>query len=161
VNPRWLILILLMLSGSGLTGCSGQAPDEPFVLIDGRKLTSQTLRGGPVLVNFWATSCPTCIEEIPELVRLHRDYATRGLTVIGVAMPHDPPPAVINFSRERQIPYAIALDVEGRQASAFGKVRLTPTNILIDREGMIVARLQGRLDIDRTRQHIEQLLREG
>lgn len=155
---RSLLVGLLLLA---LAGCTSPAPDEPFVLIDGRTLAVEQLRGGPVLLNFWATSCPTCIEEIPDLVALHRQYAGRGLTIIGVAMPYDPPPAVVNFSRQRKLPYAIALDLDGRQTSAYGNVRLTPTHILIDRAGDIVERRTGRLDLAAARRAIEQLLKES
>jgi peroxiredoxin len=153
----WLPGLLLLT----LAGCGSPAPDEPFVLIDGRKLSSEELRGTPLLINFWATSCPTCIEEIPDLVALHRQYAGRGLTIIGVAMPYDPPPAVVSFSRQRELPYAVALDLEGRLARAYGDVRLTPTHILIDRDGNIVERSTGRLDLAAAREKIEQLLKES
>lgn len=137
---------------------SRSAPDEPFVLIDGRKLAPRDLRGGPLLVNFWATSCKTCLEEIPDLIALHEAYAGRGLTIIGVAMPYDPPQRVVDFTRQRQLPYAIALDLENRLVRAYGDVQLTPTNILIAADGRIVDRHTGRLDLQQTRRQIERLL---
>ena len=156
---RRLLAGLLLLT---LAGCSAkQAPDEPFVLIDGRTLTSTDLRHGPVLVNFWATSCATCIQEIPDLVTLHKDYADKGLTIIGVAMPYDPPDLVVRFAQERQLPYPIALDVQARQVRAFGDIKATPINILIDRQGRIVERHIGRLNLADTQNKIEQLLKEG
>lgn len=158
MKPARLGLLLLTLGSLWLTACSSQAPDEPFVLIDGRRLGAEDLRNGPVLLNFWATSCSTCMLEIPDLVALHTDYADQGLTVIGVAMPYDPPHLVVDFARSRKLPYAIALDIEGKQARAYGDVRLTPTNILIRPDGYIVDRHTGRLDLARARQQIEQLI---
>jgi len=138
-----------------------QAPEVRFVLIDGRTLDSGQLHGGPVLVNFWATSCPSCIEEMPDLARLHREYGARGLTIIGVAMPYDPPDQVVAFARNRQLPFAIALDLDARLTRDFDQVQLTPTNILIDGDWRIRSRSTGRLDLNRTRRQIEQLLKES
>jgi peroxiredoxin len=160
---KFALLLLTALLASGLLygWPDGKAPAEPFVLIDGRRLEAADLRGGPVLLNFWATSCPTCLQEIPELVSLHREYAARGLTVIGVAMPYDPPPLVVDFARSRQLPYAVALDLEARLVRAYGDVRVTPTHILIGPDGRILQRHIGRLDLAATRRHIEQLLAES
>ena len=138
-----------------------QAPDARFVLIDGRTLNSDQLRHGPVLINFWATSCVSCIAELPDLVRLQRDYGPRGLTIIGVAMPYDPPDQVVAFARDRQLPFAIALDLDARLTQDFGQIRLTPTNILIDKHWRIRSQATGRLDLNGARQQIEQLLKES
>lgn len=135
-----------------------QVPTEPFVLVDGRKLGPQDLRGGPVLVNFWATTCPTCIQEMPDLIALHQEYATQGLTVIGVAMPYDPPNLVVDFARSRGLPYPIALDLDAKLVRAYGDVSLTPTNILISPDGRIIQRHTGRLNLADTRLQIEKLL---
>lgn len=159
-----LVTSLLLLTGMLLAWWAWPAqrvPDTTFVLIDGRQLDSRALRGGPLLINFWATSCPTCLQEIPELVALHHDYAARGLTVIGVAMPYDPPDRVVNFARGHHLPYPVALDLQGRVAHAFGDVRLTPTSILVGPRGRILERHTGRLDPASTRARLNRLLGES
>ena len=137
------------------------APDVGFTLIDGRHLQTKQLRGKPLLISFWATTCPTCLKEIPDLIALHREYAARGLTVIGVAMPYDPPDRVVNFARSHHLPYAISLDMDAQLVHAFGDVRLTPTNILVGPRGHILEQQVGRLDPAHARRRIEQLLGEG
>src|SRR3990172_3567351 len=67
------------LSPTGLT----QAPAIALTTIEGKRIELTGLRGKPVLVNFWATTCPSCVKEMPELMALHRDLATQGFTVIG------------------------------------------------------------------------------
>lgn len=164
-GPGTRRLLLAAVAAALLLGWLGwpddRLPDARFVLIDGRQLHSDELRGAPLLINFWATSCRSCLQEIPDLVRLHRDYVERGLTVIGVAMPYDAPDRVVDFARRRQLPYAIALDIDGQLVKAFDDVRLTPTHILVAADGRIVARHSGPLDAARTRRHIEQLLEES
>jgi peroxiredoxin len=155
-------VVTLIAGGLWLSGATKSPPSTtPFVLIDGRTLTAADLRGAPVLLNFWATSCPTCLQEIPDLAALHAEFAGRGLTVIGVAMPYDPPQQVVEFARSRQLPYAIALDLEAQLVRDYGNVRLTPTNILIGPDGRIRQRQTGRLDLATARRDIERLLTES
>ncbi len=126
-------------------------PAVTFNLLDGRKLTSEALRGRPVLVNFWSLNCAVCIDDMPSLARLHETLKDRQLMVIGVAMSHDPPPAVIALAEQRQLPYPIALDVHGELKQAFGGVDATPTNFLIAPDGSIRYAAQGPLDEVRIR----------
>ena len=136
----------------------GQPVEAEFVLIDGRRLHLGQLRGRPVLVNFWATSCRLCIKEIPHLKALYRELAPRGLELIGVAMPYDPPDRVLIYARAQELPYPVALDVEGRVLRAFGGVRGTPTIFLVAPEGHVVLRATGKLDLPRLRRRIEKYL---
>jgi peroxiredoxin len=140
---------------------SRQAPDVAFNLIDGRQLQTRQLRGKPLLISFWATSCPSCLQEIPDLVALQQEYGRHGLTIIGVAMPYDPPNLVVDFARQRQLPYAIALDLDAQLVHAFGNIQVTPTNILVGPQGRILEQRVGKLDLQRTRRRIAQLLEES
>ncbi len=119
------------------------APAVTFKTIDGQQLTSESLRGKVVLVNFWATSCTTCIKEMPELVQTYGKYRERGLELVAVAMSYDPPNYVLNFAQTRQLPFKVALDADGSNALAFGDVKLTPTTFLIDKQGNILKRYVG------------------
>jgi peroxiredoxin len=126
-------------------------PATTFNLLDGRRLASEDLRGRAVLVNFWSVSCEVCLRDMPRLTRLHETVDERDLMVIGVAMPHDPPPAVIAMVEKLEPGYAIALDVHGEIARAFGDVDVTPTHFLIDPSGNISYVSRGPLDEVRVR----------
>ncbi len=156
-------LILLIGLGAAIWFAPGllhpQAPEVRFRGIDGRSLSLSELRGKPVLVNFWATTCPGCIKEMPELVRLHEELGERGLVIIGVAMPYDKPSDVIALADRRKLPYFIALDPQGEVVRAFGGVRLTPTSYLIDPEGRIVFKKIGEPDWQRLRRDLAPMLK--
>jgi len=142
------------LSPTGLQ----RAPNIALQTITGKKVDLHDLRGHPVLINFWATSCPGCVKEMPELAALYRDLAPKGLEMIGIAMSYDPPNQVMKMTKERQIPYTIALDLKGQAAKAFGGVQLTPTSFLIAPDGRIVKQKIGEVNIDTLRREIEGML---
>lgn len=135
-----------------------QAPPLVGQTLDGRTLTLEQLRGKPVLVTFWATTCPSCIEEMPHLVELYRELNPKGLEIIGVAMVYDPPEQVRTLAMQRQIPYPIVLDTEARIAREFDNVRLTPTTVLISPDGRIVHYRLGLLDLPKLRETIREML---
>ncbi len=134
------------------------APPLVGQTLDGQPLTLQQLHGKPVLVTFWATSCPSCIEEIPHLVELYRELHPKGLEIIGVAMSYDLPEQVRALVRQRQIPYPVVLDTQGQIAREFDNVRLTPTSVLISPEGRIVHYRLGLLDMPKLRSTLEAFL---
>ncbi len=139
---------------------AGLRPAPPLVgqTLDGRTLTLQQLRGKPVLVTFWATTCPSCIEEMPHLAELYRDLNPKGLQMIGVAMSYDPPEQVRAMVKQRQLPYPVVLDAQARIARAFDNVQLTPTTVLISPEGGIVQYRLGLLDMSKLRETIQKML---
>jgi thiol-disulfide isomerase/thioredoxin len=135
-----------------------EAPPLVGQTLDGRTLTLEQLRGKPVLVTFWATTCPSCVEEIPHLAELYRELNPKGLEIIGVAMAYDPPEQVRAMARQRQIPYPIVLDSEERIAREFDNVQLTPTSVLVSPEGRIVQYRLGLLDMPELRNTIAGML---
>lgn len=153
------IAIVLVFAVSWFTPV-GLRPAPPLVgqALDGRTLTLQQFHGRPVLVTFWATTCPSCIEEIPHLIELYRELNPKGLEIIGVAMSYDPPLQVQAMVRQRRIPYPIVLDSKEQIAQAFDNVRLTPTTVLISPDGRIVQYRLGLLDMPKLRETIEAML---
>ena len=119
------------------------APSVSFKTINGEQIAMESLRGKVVMVNFWATSCTTCITEMPEMVATYNKYADKGLEFVAVAMSYDPPNYVLNYTETRQLPFTVALDTNGSNAKAFGDVQLTPTSFLIDKNGNILKRFVG------------------
>jgi peroxiredoxin len=144
----------------GLGGCAGRdaAPESNFVLLDGSVLRTADLRGKVTLVNFWATTCVTCVKEMPALVATHEKFASRGYDTVAVAMSYDPPSWVVNFAQSRQLPFKVALDNTGNIAKAWGDVKLTPTTYLVDKQGQIVKRYVGEPEMGALHALIEKLL---
>ena len=138
-----------------------QAPSIELTIIDGRKISLDSLRGKPILVTFWATSCPGCIKEMPHLVELYNELHKDGLEIIGIAMPYDRPDHVLEMVRQKKLPYPIALDIKGEAVRAFGNVRLTPTSFLVAPDGRIVKHKIGEMDMQQLHQQIVELLEQS
>ena len=119
------------------------APAVSFRMLNGEQIAMESLRGKVVLVNFWATSCATCVQEMPEMVETYKKYSDQGLEFIAVAMSYDPPNYVMNYSESRQLPFKVALDTDGQAAKSFGDVKLTPTTFVIGKDGSILKRYVG------------------
>jgi peroxiredoxin len=144
-----------------LLGCAGErAPESTFVLLDGSKITSQQLQGKVSLVNFWATSCTTCVAEMPELMAMHNKFKDRGFETLAVAMSYDPPSYVVNFVQSRQLPFKVAIDNTGAVAREWGDIKLTPTTFVVNKRGVIVKRFVGTPDFVELNQLIDKLLAE-
>jgi peroxiredoxin len=123
-----------------------QAPDVTFISIDGQKISSQDLRGKVVMVNFWATSCATCVKEMPQMVETYNKFKSQGLQFFAVAMSYDPPNYVLNYAETRKLPFKVALDSGGDLAKQFGDVAMTPTTFVIGKDGKILKRYLGEPD---------------
>jgi len=136
------------------------APDVGYTLLDGRQSTTRHLRGKVVLVNFWATSCTTCVHEMPQIVATHEKFKARGYETLAVAMSYDPPAYVINFAETRKLPFGVVIDNTGQIAKRFGEVQLTPTSVLINKRGEIVKRFVGEPDFVALHRLVEKLLAE-
>ena len=137
------------------------SPEITLLTIDGEELSLASLRGNPLLLTFWATSCPGCIREMPHLIELYEELSPQGLEVIGVAMSYDKPSHVLSMRKARNIPYPVALDIHGAAAQAFGNVRLTPTSFLIAPDGRIVFQKLGEMDMKKLRNNILAMLQQA
>jgi len=159
------LFALTLLAGIGWLWMApagiAQVPDITVTTLQGEKISLPTLRGRPLLVNFWATTCPGCIKEMPHLAELYRELSPQGFEMIGIAMAYDPPNQVIALSEARQLPYRIALDIKGDAARAFGDVRLTPSSFLIAPDGRIVHQKIGELDMPKVRSMIVDMLAQS
>jgi len=131
-----------------------RAPELSITTLQGETLSLNALRGHPVLVTFWATTCPGCVKEMPHLVELYNELAPQGLKLIALAMAYDPEEQVREMVKLKQLPYAVALDSDGSAAKAFGDVKLTPTSFLIAPDGRIVQQKLGEMDMDALQRRI-------
>jgi len=159
-RPLLIAAVVLALAGAiayALFDKAG-APAQTFTTLDGRTIALDDLHGKVVLVNFWATSCPGCVREMPGMVEAYNDYKARGFEIIAVAMQYDPPNYVVNFVETRQLPFPVVLDVNGEHARAFGDVQLTPTTFIIGKDGAILEQKLGELDFVRLRELLDREL---
>ena len=150
-NARWAAVLLV--GGYLLAAFVLRDDDVPDVFppisistIDGRSFDAAGLRGRAVLVTFWSTTCLVCLREMPDLEALYRRLSPRGLEIIAVSMPWDPPDEVVRLARARALPYPVALDVNGTVARAFGDISQTPTHFLVGPGGEVAYRRTGALD---------------
>jgi peroxiredoxin len=132
------------------------APEWELKTAAGETISSRDFAGQTVVLNFWGTWCPPCREEIPALVQLQKDFADRGLTVIGIAA--EPNPAGLDaFAKKAGINYPVALATKDVLA-AYGGIDVFPTTFFIDREGKIRKFVQGSMDYAGFAQAAESIL---
>lgn len=151
------------LASLGLGGCSAResAPDVAYTLLNGASAQLKAQQGKVMLVNFWATSCTTCVAEMPQIISTYEKFKGRGFDTLAVAMSYDPPAYVASFAEQRKLPFGVAIDNTGSVAKAFGDVRLTPTTFLLDKKGGIVKKFVGAPDFNALHGLIEDLLKEA
>jgi peroxiredoxin len=123
-------------------GSQQRVPDATFTLLSGQKISTTDLKGKVYLVNFWATDCSTCMQEMPQMVQTYNRFKGKGLEFVAVAMKYDAPMYVVNYAQTRNLPFKVAMD-DGSAAKQFGNVQLTPTTFVIDRNGKILKRYVG------------------
>lgn len=143
---RYVVLALaaaaIAVAGYFTFGTSQRVPDATFTLLSGQKISTTDLKGKVYLVNFWATSCATCVKEMPQMVETYNRFKGRGLEFVAVAMNYDAPMYVANYAQTRQLPFKVAMD-DGSAAKQFGNVQLTPTTFVVDKNGTILKRYVG------------------
>jgi peroxiredoxin len=152
-SPGWIkpVLAAVVIAAIGFGGYlalgkRAVAPPVSFLTIKGEKITAESLRGKVVMVNFWATSCTTCVAEMPQMVDTYNKFKSRGMEFVAVAMSYDPPNYVVNYAETRQLPFKVALDTDGSAAKAYGDVAMTPTTFVIGKDGKILKRYLGQPD---------------
>lgn len=166
-KPSFYSLVVLALVVAAAAGAyfwsspATPAPASTFVLLDGSRQQTADMKGKVTLVNFWATSCTTCVAEMPKIVSTFDKYRARGFDTLAVAMSYDPPAYVVNFAETRKLPFKVAIDNTGAVANAWGKVELTPTTYIVDKQGRIVKRYVGEPDFAELHRLIEKLLAEA
>ena len=141
----FIVLGILVFLGFSLLNKT-QAPNVTFTTITGQKISMLDLKGKVVLINFWATDCPGCIKEMPDLIKTYNNYKTKGFEVISVAMPYDPPAQVLNYTRQKALPFPVMHDGFGEITKAFGDVNLTPTAFIFNKKGERIQHTIGELD---------------
>jgi len=148
IKPAVIGAVLLAIAGAGFTTLNHQAaaPASTFTRLDGQPVTLQSLRGKVVMVNFWATSCTTCVGEMPRMIDTYNKFKSQGMEFVAVAMSYDRPDYVVNYTQTRKLPFTVAYDATGALAKAWGDVNMTPTTFVIGKDGAILKRYVGEPD---------------
>ncbi len=141
-----------------LIGQGSQAPDFSLADLAGENVHLSTYRGKVVLLDFWATWCDPCRDEIPHLVELQNKYGAQGLQIIGVSMDDEPEP-VREFYQRFKINYPVVMG-NAKTGELYGGILGLPIAFLIGRDGRIRAKHIGATDISVLETEIVNLLRE-
>ena len=152
-----IVIALLVFLGFQLSN-KPSAPAITFTTIEGKKISMESLKGKVVLVNFWATDCPGCIKEMPQLMSTYNQYSKKGFEIIAVAMPYDPPAQVLNYATQKALPFPVMHDGLAEVTQKFGGVNLTPTAFIYDTQGKLVRRTIGDLDFKALQQLLQKEL---
>jgi thiol-disulfide isomerase/thioredoxin len=144
-------LLLVLLLAVVIAGCSkgdtgqqlsGGAPEFSLPSVDGSVVRMSDYAGKVIIVDFWATWCPPCLEMIPVLSKLHKNYSDKGLVILGISMDNEGLEMLGTFVHEKMIPYKIVMG-DKRISNAFGGVSSIPTLYMVDRDGRLVRKLTG------------------
>jgi peroxiredoxin len=156
VNPKLRhyaigLLLAFFVGGYVIHALStrSSAPDITFTTLDGKKISLSDQKGKLVLVNFWATTCGYCMNEMPNLVIAYNRFRDKGLEIVAIAMPNDSSERVNDYTRQHNLPFPVALDATGEAYRAFDTIQGTPTSFLIDRNGKIIETQLGGPDFEK------------
>lgn len=155
--------ILEQPAGGTLAGISrcpvSPTPTPTASTAVGCTLRLSDLQGRPVLVNFWATWCPPCRREVPDLVRAAETYGPQGLVIVGVNL-QEPDDMVVDFAEEFGITYPLVIDRDGELSDVWrlgGPVQGIPTSYFIDKTGVIRAFYYGPINDDALRERLAKI----
>lgn len=136
-----------------------EAPDFTLKTIDGKSFQLADYRGKVVVLNFWATWCPPCRQEIPDFVKLQKELGARGLQIVGISLDEDGPDVVREFMKEVKFNYPVIHD-DGTTNNLYGPIEYMPTTYVIDRNGHARYFAGGMLTEEHLRPALEKLLDE-
>lgn len=153
-----IFAVLMAVSPIIAVGQTSHAPALVLKDLRGRALRLSDYKGKVVVLNFWATWCPPCRAEMPDLIRMQREYRSRGLQVVGITYPPEEIAEVRQFVRKLGVNYPIALGTIETK-SLFDETETLPLTIVIDREGKVRERIEGILLPQEFEQKIRPLLK--
>jgi peroxiredoxin len=160
------VLAAKVLSGAGTrpTDTSIREPREremmrDFALpdLEGKIWKLQEHKGNVVMINFWATWCPPCRQETPDLVEVAKYYSGKGVDVAGISLDEDTD-AVRRFVQEQQIPYPILLP--RRDSPVIADITAIPVTVLVDKQGRVAWKEVGTVRRQEVTRLIDALLSE-
>ena len=129
--------------------------------IEGNNISTNNLLGKVYLINFWATDCPGCIKEMPDLIKTYNKYKDNNFEILAISMHYDPPSRVMSYAQKNSLPFPVIMDIKKDIIKHFKKVKLTPTSILVNHEGKIVNTIIGEIEFKEFNQTVEALLKKA
>jgi thiol-disulfide isomerase/thioredoxin len=143
--------VVQAFKAAGLPVVAEGIPIDDFTLpfLDGANFTLSQQRGKVVFLNFWATWCPPCRDEMPSMEAVYQKLKNRGFEMIAVNL-REPKEQISSFMTQYKLTFPAVLDARGRTGARYN-VRAIPTTYIIDRRGLIVSRLEGSIYWDSPR----------
>ncbi len=155
---RLFLLSCFILLTACNTASDAQLPDIEVTTIKNHTIKTQTLTNKVTLVSFWATSCTSCVEEMPELIKTYEKYHDQGFEILAVSMAYDPPAQLMAYSEQKALPFPVIHDSYGDIALEFGEVHATPTAYLYNKAGKRINKTVGILDFEALHATLDQEL---
>jgi peroxiredoxin len=145
MHSRFIFLTLIFFFvSSTLLAQQVQAPNFSLKTSDGKTIELAKLKGKAVVLNFWATWCPPCKAEIPDLIQVYKKYKKKGFVLIGISIDQEGWDVVKPFIKEAKIPYPVVL-ADSIIVQHYGNFDGIPATFFINSNGMIVDRQIGNL----------------
>ena len=157
INIFWIVVLLTIFL---LAGCDSSTSEQPLTKVNpesklaadftltnmhGEQVSLSQYRGKVVILNFWATWCPPCREEMPSMERLYQKYKDQGLVILAVSADENGKKAVSQFLQKTPYSFPILLDSDNVAQNAYGVFRF-PESFIIDRNGMVIKKIIGGRD---------------
>lgn len=120
---------------SGAIEIGKEAPDFSLADINGKQVSLSDFKGKAIILDFFASWCPPCRQEVPDFVELQKTYGDQGFVVIGVALVKSQ--EAKDFAEEFNINYPVLVD-DGKVSNLYGPIRSIPTTFILDKNGKIV-----------------------
>jgi thiol-disulfide isomerase/thioredoxin len=154
----WSIALVLIFLSAVVTQAATPMPSFALASVrDGKIVESDSFNGKVLLLTFFATWCPPCAEEVPVLVKLHKELADAGFSVIGLSVDQTGPASVAKFVKNRKINYPVLL-AESRTTQDFGGVYGIPVAFLVNKSGNVVKKYTGYVQHEILERDIRSLL---
>ena len=135
------VVLLFLLSKSGsqrpkIIAKGDLAPDFTLSTLDGKQVSLSNFRGKVVMLHFWATWCPPCVEEIPTIDKLYRQMLGKNFEVLAVSVDEGGAPAVASFLQQNKMVLPVLLDTRHEIAGRYGTFKF-PETYIIDLKGVV------------------------
>ena len=155
---RSILLVLSFAMSISVQELKG-APAPPWQLLDlnGKPVSLSDFKGKVVILDFWATWCPPCREEIPHFIDLQKRYGNQGLAVVGISLDQGGPEVVASFVKDNGINYPVVM-ANDEVPTLYGNIEVIPTTFVINPTGEIVKQYVGLTDISVIEGDVKKLL---